>query len=175
MIIFFRSVPGGQMNTKWFFFGYWAILFLLLPTDAFSFGPSINTHLVGLPNNHGTSPGARGSPNEYARLVRRFRAQGASVRSTKERVRQPFFSVPGRIMKVNNEGIQVFEYSNRATTQNQAKSVSPDGLTIGNSKPSWMSTPHFFKSQKLIVIYVGDDQTILRILQAELGKQFAGG
>jgi hypothetical protein len=88
---------------------------------------------------------------------------------------QPFFSASGRIMKVNNEAIQVFEYSKPATTESQAKRVSPDGKTIGNSKPSWMSTPHFFKSQKLILIYVGDDQTILRILQAELGKQFAGG
>ena len=163
------------MTRQWLFYGYWAIVSLLLPTDGFSFGPSNNTHPIGFPKNNGNSSVARKSPNEYARLVEKLRAQGVSVRSTKERVRQPFFSVPARIMKVNNEAIQVFAYSNRATTENQAKSVSPDGMTIGNSKPSWMSTPHFFKSQKLIVIYVGDNQTILRILQAELGKQFAGG
>ena len=69
----------------------------------------------------------------------------------------------------------MFEYSNAATAESQAKLVSPDGTTIGNSKPSWMATPHFFKSQKLIVIYIGDDKTILRILQGALGDQFAGG
>lgn len=112
---------------------------------------------------------------EYSRLIGKLRSQGANVKSSKEKVRQPFFSVTGRIMKVNGEALQVFEYSNLAITQAQAKQVSLDGKTIGNSKPSWMSTPHFFKSQKLIVIYVGDDQTILKILQAELGNQFAGG
>lgn len=112
---------------------------------------------------------------KYPRLIAKLRRQGAKVKSSKEKVRQPFFSVTGRIMKVNDESVQVFEYSNLATIQAQAKQISLDGKTIGNSKPSWMSTPHFFKSQKLIVIYVGDDQTILKILQAELGNQFAGG
>ncbi|MCA1574067.1 MAG: hypothetical protein LC770_05920 [Acidobacteria bacterium] len=155
---------------------YWAIVSLLLLTGSFGFRRSADAHRIALPANKVNATVARGKPpNQYARLIGKLRAQRASVKSTKEKVWQPFFSVSGRIMKVNNEAIQVFEYSNAATTQSQAKRVSPDGKTIGNSKPSWMSTPHFFKSQKLIVIYVGDDQLILRILQAELGNQFAGG
>ncbi|HVQ39768.1 MAG TPA: hypothetical protein VMS31_19665 [Pyrinomonadaceae bacterium] len=115
------------------------------------------------------------SATEYTRLIGRLRAQGATARITREKVRQPFFSVPGRILKVNNEAVQVLAYSNIATAESEAKRVSVDGKTIGNSKPSWMSTPHFFKSQKMIVIYVGDDQTILKTLQAVMGHQFAGG
>ena len=155
---------------------YWAVVSLLLLTASLCFERSVDAHRIALPANKVNSTVAGGKPaNEYARLMRKLRAQQASIKSTKEKVRQPFFSVSGRIMKVNNEAIQVFEYFNPATTQIQAKRVSPDGKTIGNIKPSWMSTPHFFKSAKLIVIYVGDDQTILRILQAELGNQFAGG
>lgn len=150
------------------FYAYCAIVSLLLLIGFLRFGMTA----YALPDSriHGSKP-----PKEYARLIRKLRAQGALVKTTNERVRQPFFLVSGRIIKVNKENIQVFEYSNPATTESQAKLVSPDGRTIGNSKPSWMSTPHFFKSQKLIVIYIGDDKTILRILQGALGEQFAGG
>ena len=158
------------------FYAHWAIVSLLLLIGFLCFGSRADARPIGFPANKDNSrvPGSK-PPKEYARLIGKLRAQGALVKSTNERVRQPFFLVSGRIIKVNNENIQVFEYSNPATTDSQAKRVSPDGKTIGNSKPSWMSTPHFFKSQKLIVIYVGDDQTVLRILQAELGNQFAGG
>ena len=163
-------------NKRRLYYSYWAIMSLLLLAGSPCFGRSTGANRSELPANKANSAVARGKPvNEYARLVAKLRAQRASVKSTKERVRQPFFSVPGRIMKVNNEAIQVFDYSNPVTAESQAKLVSPDGKTLGNSKPSWMSTPHFFKSKKLIVIYVGDDQTILRILEAELGNQFAGG
>ncbi|MBC8031928.1 MAG: hypothetical protein H7Z16_17730 [Pyrinomonadaceae bacterium] len=155
---------------------YWAVVSLSLLTGTLCLGPLAEARPIGLPANKGESHVA-GSKfyKDYTRLIVKLRAQGASVKSTKERVRQPFFLVSGRIMKINNQAIQVFEYSNPANTENQAKLVGKDGKTIGNTKPTWMSTPHFFKSQKLIVLYVGDDQTILRILQTELGNQFAGG
>ena|SRR5687767_821851 len=158
------------------FFVLWAILSLLLLNCYLCLGPKADARAIGpqaYPDNSRSSKPR--APNEFARLMGKLRAQRAQVKSANERVRQPFFLVSGRIIKVNKENIQVFEYSNLATAESQAKLVSPDGRTIGNSKPSWMSTPHFFKSQKLIVIYIGDDKTILRILQAALGDQFAGG
>ena len=162
-----------EAETNYF---YWASLVILLLLASLCFAGFTEAHRIepSAKEVRATVAGGKTS-NEYSRLIGKLRAHGASVRFTREKVRQPFFSVSGRIMKVNNEGIQVFEYSNPATTESQAKRVSPDGKTIGNSKPSWMSTPHFFKSQKLIVLYVGDDQTILRVLQTELGTQFAGG
>jgi hypothetical protein len=38
-----------------------------------------------------------------------------------------------------------------------------------------MAPPHFFRSGKLIVLYVGANESILKVLQASLGAQFAGG
>jgi len=156
-------------------YSYWASLTIVL-LGFLCFEGFTEAHGVELPAKEVRATVAGGKTySEYTRLIGKLHARGASVKSTREKVRQPFFSVSGRIMKVNNQPIQVFEYSNSATTESQAKLVNPDGKTIGNSKPSWMSTPHFFKSQKLIVLYVGDDQTVLRALQAELGNQFAGG
>jgi aconitase B len=112
---------------------------------------------------------------EVLRLVKNLRAQGASVALTNDKVSQPFFSGASRIISVNGQVVQLFEYAQVSKANSEAKRVSPNGMTIGTSKPSWLSTPHFFKTEKLIVLYVGDDQTILRVLQAGLGRQFAGG
>jgi hypothetical protein len=158
------------------FWAHWAIVSLLLMNGSLCSRPSADARPTALPANKDNSHvlGSK-SPKEYTRLIARLRAQGASARSTRERVQQPFFSVPGRIMTVNNEAIQVFEYSNAATTESQAKRVSPDGKTIGNSKPSWMAPPHFFKSGNLIVLYVGANESTLKVLRTTLGPQFAGG
>ncbi|HAF21780.1 MAG TPA: hypothetical protein DCK93_02525 [Blastocatellia bacterium] len=115
------------------------------------------------------------STEEVLRLVKNLRAQGATVALTNDKVSQPFFSVASRIINVNGQGVQVFEYAQPSKADSEAKRVSSNGMTIGTSKPSWLSTPHFFKTEKLIVLYVGYDQTILRILQSALGNQFAGG
>jgi hypothetical protein len=115
------------------------------------------------------------STKELSRLIENLRAQGAKVRLTNEKVSQPFFSSAGRIMNINGESIQVFQYAQAATADNEAKHVSLDGMSIGTSKPSWMAPPHFFKSGKLIVLYVGNEQTVLKVLQTAIGNQFAGG
>lgn len=115
------------------------------------------------------------STNEVLRLVRDLRAQGATVEVTNNRVPQPFFSVAARIINVNGQGVQIFEYAQVSKAGSEAKRVSSNGMTIGKTRPLWLSTPHFFKKKKLIVLYVGDDQTILRILVSTLGNQFAGG
>lgn len=155
----------------------WAILALFLLTAPISFGQSTQLrHRIGLSSSAFSSIGPTVKlAREYARLIGKLRAQGAAVKPTNERVRQPFFSVPGRIINVNDEGLQVFAYASNSATNREARRVSADGMTVGNTKPSWMAPPHFFKSGKLIVIYVGENQTILRILQVTLGDQFAGG
>ena len=112
---------------------------------------------------------------EELRLVKNLRARGAAVSFTNERISQPFFSVGAHVINVNGEGVQVFAYAQARKGNHEAKRVSSDGLTIGSIKPYWMATPHFFKTGKLIVLYVGDNQSVLRVLQSVLGNQCAGG
>jgi hypothetical protein len=38
----------------------------------------------------------------------------------------------------------------------------------------WLSTPHFYKADKLIVLYVGEDAGITDTLSDVLGPQIAG-
>jgi hypothetical protein len=114
------------------------------------------------------------SSTELRSLIKKLRRQGARVVLTSEKVEQPFFSSPARILNINGVGVQVFQYSSTSAVNKEAMLVSSDGMSIGSSKPAWMGPPHFFKSGRLIVLYVGNDHTILKAIQGALGKQFAG-
>lgn len=114
------------------------------------------------------------SSKELLGLIKKLRVGGAKVVVTRERVKQPFFSTPASIMNINGEGVQVFEFRQLLAAEKEAMRVSPDGMTIGASKPSWRAPPHFFRSGQMIVLYVGNEPTNLKLLQDALGKQFAG-
>jgi hypothetical protein len=89
-------------------------------------------------------------------------------------ISQPFFSVPGQILRVNSQDIQVFEFEDASSTKSQAKEISPDGMSIGNTVVQWIDPPHFFSTGKILVLYVGTDTSLLRQLEIALGKQIAG-
>ena len=125
-----------------------------------------------------TDPLKQGRPagqsvTDYASLIGRLRRTGVSVEAA-GRTEQPFFSVAGRAIEVDGEDVQVFQYSRTAAADAQAAMVSADGGTVGASKVNWMGPPHFYKIQKLIILYVGDDTKTLKVLDAALGSQFAG-
>lgn len=90
-------------------------------------------------------------------------------------VTQAFFTVPGKRMLLNEEEIQVYAYSAPETAESEAAAVSADGNSVGTTVVDWISTPHFYRSGNLIVIYVGENQTVLQVLQSVLGNPFAGG
>jgi hypothetical protein len=100
-------------------------------------------------------------------------ARGVRVERVGE-VEQPFLSVIGQMVQVNSEDVQAFGYPSAADMEAQASRISPDGGTVGTSNIHWIGTPHFFKQGKLLVLYVGENDDLLRILTATLGRQFAG-
>ena len=106
-------------------------------------------------------------------LMQALRAAGARVKA-EETVTQPFFSMPARLVSIEGEGIQVFQYPDAASAQAQAALVSPDGRQVGTSKPRWVSPPHFYKKANLLILYLGEDEKILKLLDSVLGPQFAG-
>jgi len=110
----------------------------------------------------------------YASFLRSLRAESTSIRQEGE-VEQPFFSTKGRLIGLYGDHVQVFEYPSGAKADAQAALVSPDGRTVGTTKPHWLGTPHFYKKERLLVLYLGDNPKVLKALEARLGRQFAGG
>ncbi len=109
----------------------------------------------------------------YGGLVDRLRGEGATVQQTGT-VSQPFFSASGRVLRVNGQDVQVFEYPVPLLAARDAANVSPDGSTIGNTQVDWIEPPLFFTSGRLVVVYVGHDAGVIRLLTEALGPPFAG-
>lgn len=122
---------------------------------------------------YSVQPCGRAEVPDHRALIGNLRAAGAQVVQT-ERLRQPFFDVEARILEVDGEGVQVFEYDDAATAAAQAARVSKDGSQIGASKPLWIGPPHFYRKGRLLVLYLGADTRTLERLACLLGPPFAG-
>lgn len=123
----------------------------------------------------GASAGA-GSVHDVASLADHLRAEGAQIEMGST-IKHPFLAVPGRIMTVNGQDIEVFQYANAQALADDTRTVDPDGCigTLGGGMlDPWTAPPHFFKSQGVMVIYLGSDAKILQLLTNVMGKQFAG-
>lgn len=133
--------------------------------------------LVSLTGCNGSDapPVSHGGPvRDHVSLVDTLRAQGLTVEPTGP-ISQPFFSVPGHMLQVNGQDIQVFEFEDPSAADSQAKEISSDGMSIGQTAVQWINPPHFFLTGKIIVLYVGANATLLHQLEKSLGKQIAGG
>jgi len=112
---------------------------------------------------------------DYASFVDALQADGMSVKSA-GKLPVDFFSVEGQALIIKDQFlVVVFEYPDAASAEADASKVSPDGRSVGTIKPSFGFTPHFYKSGRLIAVYVGDDKGATKILESVLGPQFAGG
>lgn len=125
-------------------------------------------------NGTDTSRVSHGGPvRDHVSFVDTLRTQGLSVEPTGS-VAQPFFPVPGQTLTVNGQDVQVFEFVNPSDRETFEQDISSDGKSIGNTMVQWVAPPHFFSKGKIIVLFLGSDQKLLRQLNAALGPQIAG-
>ena len=110
---------------------------------------------------------------DQASLIKALQAAGATV-ETGDSIPQDFFSVEGQTIKVNGADLQVFQYENAEAMERDASKVAPNGGSIGTSMVNWIDTPHFYKTGRIIVLYLGNDQALLDLLKKVIGPQFAG-
>ncbi len=90
-------------------------------------------------------------------------------------IQQPFFSVPGQVIEVDGQELQVFEYPDTAAAAAEAGQISPTGSSIGTHMVTWIAPPHFYTRDRLIVLYVGEDESTTALLAEMLGEPLAEG
>jgi hypothetical protein len=70
--------------------------------------------------------------------------------------------------------VQLFEYASAADAEADAHQIRADGSGTANAIVDWVAPPHFFLKGRVLVIYVGNDSTVIGLLRSVLGPQFAG-
>lgn len=108
----------------------------------------------------------------YVSLLKHLQSEDIEVK-TLGISRQPFFSIRSMNLTLNGELVHVFDYSNITAAQKDKALVSPDAQFIDNTRMRWTGTPHFYNSEEVIVLYVGDDKKIISALESGMGAQFA--
>jgi hypothetical protein len=119
-----------------------------------------------------TPPGQ--SITDDTSLVEALRADGARVELS-DTIEQPFFPVPGKVIKVNGQDVQVFVFADAVAAQAAAATVPADGSSFKTMMVTWMAPPHFYQYGRIIALYVGTDAATLQRLTTRLGQPFAGG
>jgi hypothetical protein len=114
---------------------------------------------------------------DYASLIDNLRKAGAVVEPGGE-VAPDFLSAKRRVISVNDGNVQVWDYDDAAAADAEAALISPDGFSVRTATKitdlGWIAPPHFYKANKLIVLYVGESEAVTVVLDRVLGPQFAG-
>lgn len=71
--------------------------------------------------------------------------------------------------------LSIYRYDTAVDARKDANNLNKDGYSTNVAHIDWVSTPHFFLYDNLILQYIGTDETILTILTDLCGEQFAGG
>lgn len=118
-----------------------------------------------------------GASMDYTQLLRRLEQEGLRVKPL-GRARVDFLQESAYLARVENEELRVFEFASDADAAQAAGHVSPDGYEYstptGGASVSWVAPPHFFRSGRTIVLYLGQQKSILQPLSELLGHEFAG-
>ena len=136
-------------------------------------GPS---HGVVSATTRATSHG--GVVDDQVSLVDNLRQRAVTV-EVAGAAEQPFLSVKGTQLRLSGVGlatpvtIESYEYDTAAAATQDAEQIDPNG-DPKTSKIAWGAPPHFYRAQRLIVLYVGADAATMRLLASLLGPPFVG-
>ncbi len=107
-------------------------------------------------------------------IINLLRASGNSVKVT-GKVSRPQLDAKGWTLVVNGGvNLEVYEFSSPEDLQEATKKISLDGKTIEGESVNWPEAPHLYKTDRVIVVYLGDDIDNRKRLAETFGPQFAG-
>ena len=108
-------------------------------------------------------------------IINIFRATGNAVKVTGHTERSFFKDATGYTMLVNGAiPLEVYEFGSLEELDKAVTTVSADGGSVEGKRVEWGGTPHFYKTEKVIIIYTGEDSDNQRELATVFGSQFAG-
>jgi hypothetical protein len=111
-----------------------------------------------------------------ASLAEELREEGMTVNvATAQNSSTPIFpSATAYTLSVNGQDIQAYEYADEDAAEQDEADISPDGSTVGGSSIAWVGSPHFYRMDNVILVYLGNNPAIIEALEDVAGPPFAG-
>ena len=118
-----------------------------------------------------------GPVRDHVSLVDNLRSRGLTVVPL-ESVSQPFLRGDGTVLGISGAAIaptrlQSFEYESAQAAAADAATFGPEGSPKG-VHVDWLAPPHLYLKGRVLVIYIGSDEAMTRLLTDLLGPQFSG-
>jgi hypothetical protein len=126
-----------------------------------------------------------GRVRDHVSFVDNLRAHGVTV-DIAGTVSQPFLRPTGTRLRLSGDGlteaatVESYNYDTTdlgtdalQTATEDAGRIRPDG-TPKTGTVSWPGPVHFFRAERVLVLYVGGDAGVVTLLTDLLGPQFAG-
>ena len=112
--------------------------------------------------------------DQYNKLVKDLKEKGAKVEEVGDYQHVSFSAEIKKHIRIEGDSVFVFEYKNIESAELDASKISGDASRMAGSIMIWFSTPHLYKKDGLIILYLGNNKKVISFLEEVLGEQFAG-
>lgn len=111
-------------------------------------------------------------------IIKDLKSKGFNpeVTNTKAKDNQKIFSVDKQIVKIKGGELSLYEYpmDSKGKLEGDIKSIQDNGKMINGTTMTWNTAPHFYKKGRVLVVYDGDSQEIIKALNEILGNPLMG-
>ncbi|MEX1233165.1 MAG: putative Ig domain-containing protein [Planctomycetaceae bacterium] len=114
------------------------------------------------------------APTGLVKLIADLREEGLDVKEL-SRDDYPPFSVSRQVLEVGSHQLSVFEYDTPEAAAADALQIAEDASTLFGKPRDWPTPPRFYRDDRLVVLYEGDDQELIASLSRRVGIPFAVG
>jgi penicillin-binding protein 2 len=83
-----------------------------------------------------------------------------TIEQTDQTVLHPFFRVPGQVVRVNGQDLQVFVYSDSNARKSDSARISADGKLIAGQVVDWPVQPMFASNGNVLTVLISADSRI---------------
>lgn len=80
-----------------------------------------------------------------------------TVEKTDQTLLHKFFRVPGQLVRVNGQDLQVFVYPDEIARKSDSARISADGKLIAGEEVTWLETPRFSSSGNVLTVLISAD------------------
>jgi penicillin-binding protein 2 len=104
----------------------------------------------------------------YARTAQLL-GKTLTVEQTDRTILHPFFRVPGQVVLVNGQELQVFVYPDAAERKSDSARISADGRLIAGEVVAWPAPPRFASAGNVLAVLLSPDARLAGRVERAIG------